>query len=61
MKVVRLQFPTTAAGRRALRDSIRVDGVRENYPDGSKLEDVDWDQVAAFVDQYMQASGRSTK
>jgi len=47
-----LQLPTTPAGREALRDAVRMTGGWD-APDGSRAEDIDWDDLAIEVERMV--------
>lgn len=52
MTIPPLKFPKTNAGWDALRHCIKVDGLREAYPDGPRLIDTDWDEIAVASASY---------
>lgn len=47
-----IKMPLTADGRRELLDAVKCGALSHECPDGSRIEDVDWDEVARSVNQY---------
>jgi hypothetical protein len=57
-----IRLPVTPEGRQALRNFIPFIGDGGPYPDGSYIEDADWDEVAKDIEdieRFLAERGQS--
>ncbi len=55
-------LPVTAVGRDYIRGHLKTNGgLRAVYPDGSRIEEIDWDELAQFVDALVDQYWREVQ